>query len=150
MKKVIIVLLTVWSYSLSGQSVQVSEIKNAITSKFNTVTLENKIVFIASELNGKMFEQEDLKELEKTASVYEFAKLKGGVKGIVCVLIVKDAAREIELNKLGIQKVYKLQEKDATKLNLENPVFINAQDEIQNHNSSSIKIFGTVNRLITR
>jgi len=150
MRKIIIIILTVWSYSLSGQSVQVSEIKNAITSKFNTVTLENKIVFIASELNGKMFEQEDLKELEKTASVYEFAKLKGGVKGIVCVLIVKDAAREIELNKLGINKVYKLQAMDATKINLENPVFINYEDEIQNHTSGSVKIFNTVNRLITR
>jgi hypothetical protein len=150
MKKISIILLFLWCKAITGQSEGVSEVRNAMNNKYPTVSHEGKIIFIASELNGKKYAPEELKELEKTATVYQFAKLKGGLKGIICLLLVKDASREVELNKLGIEKVMKLQEKDLSSIDLKTAMFVSSDGQVTPYLPNNINIFSMVNSLITR
>jgi hypothetical protein len=150
MRKVISLVLMLCAGYIGAQSNKAEKVKEILNTRFPLMNLENKLVFVASETDDKHYSINDLTELNKTASVYEFAKLKGGSKGILCVLLIKDTAREIELNKNGFSNIIKIKVDESKDLTLDKPLFINADGSEREHTSFEVKIFKTVNALITR
>jgi hypothetical protein len=82
--------------------------------------------------------------------IYEFAKLKGGLKGLVCVIINKEGdAASIILNKDGATKLIQLNNLDVPSNTVSNFVFDENGKEVYK-NIPSGKIFESINQLITR
>jgi hypothetical protein len=150
MRKITSLVLLLFAGYIGAQTERVGKIKEMLQGQFPALVLEDKLLFVASEVNGKTYSIDELSELNRTAGVYEFAKLKGGSKGLICVLIVKDSSREIELNKNGISKVLKLKIPQGNPIELEKPVFVQADGSEKIQALDEVKIFKTVNALITR
>lgn len=150
MRKITSLILLLCAGYIGAQTNRAEKVKDILQVQFPALVLEDKLIFVASEVNGKTYSMDELSELNRTAGVYEFAKLKGGSKGIICVLIVKDASREIELNKNGISKVLKLKMPQGNSIELETPVFIQSDDSEKVNGLDDVKIFKAVNALITR
>lgn len=116
-----------------------------------SLILENKVLvinFINTDITNKTIAT----DLEKTANVYEYAKLKGGRKGVVCVSIVPSALVEITLNKEGYKKTIKLLKSEIGNTDvagIENIVF-NSAGEVVYKNIEASKIYESVQNLITR
>ena len=92
------------------------------------------------------------KSLEKTGSVYEVAKLKGGRNGVICVTVVKDAQSQIALNKQGHKHIHVINGSQLQNLDtngIDNITF-NSNGEVVYKNLESNKIYEAINQLITR
>jgi hypothetical protein len=92
------------------------------------------------------------KELERIATVYEHAKLKGGKKGVVCIEVINTIQMEIQMTKDGFVKTKKVIASDAilgTGPDYTNVVFTST-GEVVYTNITTDKLFSSVNKLITR
>jgi hypothetical protein len=93
------------------------------------------------------------KELDKTYKTFEFAKLKGGQKGMVAVSICTDgqAGSLTVLNNDGVRKLIPLTTEDIKKLDagLKNGVF-DSSGQFVYKNLEPGEMFTSVQKLITR
>ena len=95
------------------------------------------------------------KAFEKVANTYEFAHLKGGLKGIVVLLINKDnlsSLANISLSKDGIKKSINLKLSDLKQHNSDLPsnIIFDSNGKIIYNNLEAINVFEKINQLITR
>jgi hypothetical protein len=90
--------------------------------------------------------------LEKTATIYGSAKLKGGRNGAVCVTIVKDTDAEIALNKQGYKNMQVINGAQLGSIDpkgLDNITF-SSNGEVIFQDLEPHKIYEAINQLITR
>jgi hypothetical protein len=151
MKKLLLIITLFFCKTFIAQinyNFLVSEIKK----QHPQLELQNKLISVNVWSAENIESREANKAFQKTFTTYEFAKLKGGLKGVVCFLINKDNANEsaIILNKDGIVKPIILKDLDPTLVsNLSNVVFDANGNEVYKNLPSS-NVFKSFNQLITR
>ena len=83
---------------LSAQSNLNFEVKNLIYSQYPNTNIENTLLAINFWSVSDSKSRDLNKAFEKVANTYEFAHLKGGLKGIVVLLVNKDL---VKVNLIG-------------------------------------------------
>lgn len=151
MKKITLTFLFVaFSIFLNAQSDLFLKVKKAIQEEHPEISTDNRLIAINVWSANDQTSREANKQFNNVYKIYEFAKLKGGLKGIVCVAINKDGeSASIILTKDGATKLIQLNKADLSGLSNGNAVFDDKGVEVYK-NISSDKVFESINKLITR
>ena len=152
MRKITLTFLFVaLSVILNAQSDLFSKVKKSLKETHPEVNFDNHLIAVNVWSANDAASREANKQFNKVYGIYEFAKLKGGLKGLICVTINKDGeSASIILNKDGATKLIQLSNIDVSALNSNtNSVFDENGVEVYK-NISSDKIFESINKLITR
>ncbi len=152
MRKLIpIVLFMAFSTLLNAQSNLFLKVKQAIKEKHPEISVDNKLIAVNIWSANNQESREANKQFNNNYKIYEFAKLKGGLKGIICVAInTEGESSSIILNKDGASKLIQLNGIDVSNSNaMSNVVFDDQGNEIYK-NLPPDKIFESINKLITR
>ena len=140
---------------LSAQSNLNFEVKNLIYSNYPNTNIENTLLAINFWSVSDSKSRDLNKAFEKVANTYEFAHLKGGLKGIVVLLINKDnlsSIANISLSKDGIKKSINLKLSDLKQHNSDLPsnIIFDSNGKIIYNNLEAINVYEKINQLITR
>ena len=140
---------------LSAQSNLNFEVKNLIYSNYPNTNIENTLLAINFWSVSDSKSRDLNKAFEKVANTYEFAHLKGGLKGIVVLLINKDnlsSLANISLSKDGIKKSINLKLSDLKQHNSDLPsnIIFDSNGKIIYNNLEAINVFEKINQLISR
>ena len=140
---------------LSAQSNLNFEVKNLIYSNYPNTNIENTLLAINFWSVSDSKSRDLNKAFEKVANTYEFAHLKGGLKGIVVLLVNKDnlsSLANISLSKDGIKKSINLKLADLKQHNSDLPsnIIFDSNGKIIYNNLEAINVFEKINQLITR
>lgn len=140
---------------LSAQSNLNFEVKNLIYSQYPNTNIENTLLVINFWSVSDSKSRDLNKAFEKVANTYEFAHLKGGLKGIVVLLINKDnlsSLANISLSKDGIKKSINLKLSDLKQHNSDLPsnIIFDSNGKIIYDNLEVINVYEKINQLITR
>ena len=143
------------TFLLSAQSNLNFEVKNLIYSNYPNTNIENTLLAINFWSVSDSKSRDLNKAFEKVANTYEFAHLKGGLKGIVVLLINKDnlsSLANISLSKDGIKKSINLKSSDLKQHNSDLPsnIIFDSNGKIIYDNLEAINVFEKINQLITR
>lgn len=143
-----------WLYGTS-QAELYQKIKNAILEAHPGTITENRLIAFNIWSVADAESREANKSFEKAYKIYEYAKLKGGLYGIIVVAINKDNLSNVAtvaMSKDGVTKLISLRVEDLGGLEtgtIKNRVF-NASGETVYKDLSPGKIFESINQLITR
>ena len=140
---------------LSAQSNLNFEVKNLIYSQYPNTNIENTLLAINFWSVSDSKSRDLNKAFEKVANTYEFAHLKGGLKGIVVLLVNKDnlsSLANISLSKDGIKKSINLKLSDLKQHNSDLPsnIIFDSNGKIIYNNLEAINVFEKINQLISR
>ena len=143
------------TFLLSAQSNLNFEVKNLIYSQYPNTNIENTLLAINFWSVSDSKSRDLNKAFEKVANTYEFAHLKGGLKGIVVLLVNKDnlsSLANISLSKDGIKKSINLKLSDLKQHNSDLPsnIIFDSNGKIIYDNLEAINVFEKINQLITR
>ena len=143
------------TFLLSAQSNLNFEVKNLIYSNYPNTNIENTLLAINFWSVSDSKSRDLNKAFEKVANTYEFAHLKGGLKGIVVLLINKDnlsSLANISLSKDGIKKSISIKSSDLKQHNSDLPsnIIFDSNGKIIYNNLEAINVFEKINQLITR
>ena len=143
------------TFLLSAQSNLNFEVKNLIYSQYPNTNIENTLLAINFWSVSDAKSRDLNKAFEKVAKTYEFAQLKGGLKGIVVLLINKDnlsSIANISLSKDGIKKSINLKLSDLKQHNSDLPsnIIFDSNGKIIYDNLEAINVFEKINQLISR
>ena len=143
------------TFLLSAQSNLNFEVKNLIYSQYPNTNIENTLLAINFWSVSDSKSRDLNKAFEKVANTYEFAHLKGGLKGIVVLLINKDnlsSIANISLSKDGIKKSINLKLSDLKQHNSDLPsnIIFDSNGKIIYNNLEAINVFEKINQLISR
>ena len=143
------------TFLLSAQSNLNFEVKNLIYSNYPNTNIENTLLAINFWSVSDSKSRDLNKAFEKVANTYEFAHLKGGLKGIVVLLINKDnlsSLANISLSKDGIKKSINLKLSDLKQHNSDLPsnIIFDSNGKIIYDNLDAINVYEKINQLITR
>ena len=143
------------TFLLSAQSNLNFEVKNLIYSNYPNTNIENTLLAINFWSVSDSKSRDLNKAFEKVANTYEFAHLKGGLKGIVVLLINKDnlsSIANISLSKDGIKKSINLKLSDLKQHNSDLPsnIIFDSNGKIIYNNLEAINVFEKINQLISR
>jgi hypothetical protein len=156
MKKLLLICSAFFlSTFLNAQSDLYVKIKKALQQTHPELVTDNKLLAIniwsVEDINGR----ETNKSFEKAYHVYEFARLKGGLRGLVFVTLNVDnlsSTATITLSKDGVIKSISLKAEDVEGLNsygIENVVFDSTGNSVYKNLSAST-VFSSIQSLITR
>jgi len=148
MKNIIYILFTLFSVNVFGQQALYNKVNEVLVNKgFNSTSLDNKLTAI-SYYNGSV---NLAKELDKTMSVYQYAKLKGGKKGIVVVMIVDNIDQQIQLEKLGYTHSIKIVKSELGDVIPDvTTVVYNSDGQVVLKDKKEGEVYTSVQQLITR
>ena len=155
MKKIILLLaFCITSFKGYTQQDVYNQIVSLLNQTYPEVKTSNKLIAINYWSVNDLKSREANKEFNKTAKIYEFAKLKGGLKGMIVVAICIDNTSSeslIVLNKDGNTKLLALNNMDFNPVRTEivNQVY-NSEGSLIYTNLETTKIFSSINHLITR
>ena len=143
------------TFLLSAQSNLNFDVKNLIYSNYPNTNIENTLLAINFWSVSDSKSRDLNKAFEKVANTYEFAHLKGGLKGIVVLLINKDnlsSLANISLSKDGIKKSINLKLSDLKQHNSDLPsnIIFDSNGKIIYDNLEAINVYEKINQLITR
>ena len=143
------------TFLLSAQSNLNFEVKNLIYSNYPNTNIENTLLAINFWSVSDSKSRDLNKAFEKVANTYEFAHLKGGLKGIVVLLINKDnlsSLANISLSKDGIKKSINLKLSDLKQHNSDLPsnIIFDSNGKVIYDNLEAINVYEKINQLITR
>lgn len=149
MKKIITLLFLFCFSKQYAQSEISKQVKEALNQKYADLVLDNKLLVVnhASSLTDAT-QQKVNSELEKTENVYQNAKLKGGKKGVVCVMIVDNTDQEIAFKK-SVKNCYLIKVNDIA-LTPSKTIIIDSEGTVVFENVDASKIYNSVQSLITR
>ena len=152
MKKVSLVVLMFAFTGVFAQSPLLIKVKQRLLAEHPELKLDNKIVVINVWSVSKVESRERNTQLNKAYATYEFAKLKGGLKGMIGVLINLDdelSQQEIALGKDNVSKAINIVNLQGVELdNINNIIFDDKGNEMAKNIDGDI--FKEVNALITR
>lgn len=156
MKKTLLTLsFTAIGLLMNAQINLYEKLKKMIVETHPEIKLENRLIAFNTWSVDNSESREANKSFEKVCSVYEFARLKGGSKGIIVVAINKDnlsSTANITYTKDGISKLISVKLEDLAggeTITDSNGVFDSSGNEIY-RNLSSENIYSSINHLITR
>lgn len=149
MKKILALLFLFCFSKHYAQSEISKQVKEALNQKYADLVLDNKLLVVnhAASLSDAT-QQKINSELEKTGNVYQNAKLKGGRKGVVCVMIVDNTDQEIAFKK-SIKNCFLIKASDIA-LTTSKTIIIDSEGTIVFDNVDASKIYSSVHSLITR
>lgn len=149
MRKILTILILLCLNKHYAQTEISSQLKDALTKNYSDLQLENKLIMINHAVSTMdVMQQKINSEFERSATVYKNAKLKGGVKGIICVMIVDDTEQEITFKK-SIKNCFFIR---STEINIPitKTMIIDSEGTVVYGNIDETKIYTTVQSLITR
>jgi hypothetical protein len=152
MKKLLVLLMLLFIGNTKAQESLRSKLNLILNQKYNEVITDNKLLLLHSaSANLDQTENNTNEELERTAKVYANAKLKGGKKGLVCVVIAENTDQVIALKKT-LKYCYVINKADVEKIDLKerSTMIIDSEGNISNDQIQSNAIYSTVQSLITR
>lgn len=156
MKKLFLIISTFFlSTFLNAQSDLYVKIKKVLQQTHPELVTDNKLIAINIWSVEDANSRETNKSFEKTYTVYEFARLKGGLRGIVFVALNLDnlsSTATITLSKDGVIKSISLKAEDVEGLNsyeIENIVFDSTGNFVYKNLPPST-VFSSIQSLITR
>lgn len=147
-----VMLCAAWS---TAQTEAYVKLRKAIAESHPEIVLDNKLIAFNIWSVSDPESREANKSFEKAYSVYEYAKLKGGPRGIVIATVNTDnltGAAVITLNKDGVSKSISLKAEDLRELissGNKNMVFDSNGNQVYTDLPVST-IFSSINQLITR
>jgi hypothetical protein len=162
-KNIYLAVILLISGSLFSQNSDYSKIASKIQSEFPEINLTNKILIISVWSSSDVSSRDMNKEFLRTYKMYQYARLSGGLKGVVFISISSDTDKlnyEIALKKdLGDYpySICDLKALETTSIlsyinidnSLKNLVF-NSNGELITKDISTDNIFITFNKLTTR
>jgi hypothetical protein len=145
-KKAFIIAFTFLTSLCSAQQDIFKEVSAFIKQNHPDIITQSKLLVI-NFANEKAYSS-----LEKTATIYGNAKLKGGRNGVLCVTIVKNADAEIALNKQGYTNMHVINATQLTSVDAKGTdnITFNSQGEVVFQDLEPTKIYEAINQLITR
>ncbi len=152
MKKInLIVLFIAFNYFLNAQSDLFWQVKKIVKENHPEINLENKLISVNFWSVSNLESRESNKQFNKAFNTYEFAKLKGGLKGLVCVSVNNESEAAITImNKDGASKLISLTNIKITNTNNVSNIVFDSNGNKVYENIPSIKIVESINKLITR
>jgi len=144
------------SNSIRSQNEQLFKgLKQTLQTRHPEVQLEDKLIAVNFWSVSDESSRKANASFEKACSTYSVAKLKGGKKGLVVILINKDDLDDlsvISLNKEGITCCYSFKLSDLQKQSLGEPgnLVFNANGDLLFSNLNPEQIFPSIHSLITR
>lgn len=156
MKKSLLVLfLTTLAFFGKSQDDIYLKLRKIITETHPEISLENKLIAYNVWSVDNAESREANKGFEKAYKVYEWAKLKGGLKGIVVVAINKDnltSTASIAFSKDGLSKSISIKYEDVFdgKSTVAPNAVYDASGKIVFTNLNSQSVYSSINSLITR
>lgn len=155
MRNLLLFLFILICFGLQAQTGLFAKLRSVISLTHPEINIDDKILALNLWSIDDAGSREANKSFDKAYSVYEFAKLKGGTRGIVVVAVNKDnlsGMATITFGKDGIRKVISLGIESFSEIDfksLSNIIFDSSGNEIHK-NLNSAEIFSSVNQLITR
>lgn len=150
MKKHVLFLLLLVSFLGKAQVNLFKQIKEAIALENPKINFDEKLLALNVWQASDSESREANKEFERMYKIYEFAKLKGGLKGVVVAqLNISDETASIILNKDGIVKLIPIK-MDIGELKSRKNVVFNSNGDLVYENLQSQTIFKSFLNLITR
>ena len=156
MKKIVFTLsISALSFFCGAQSNFHQSLKKAVQKNHPEINMDNKLIAFNCWSVDDQESREANKSFEKAFSVYENAKLKGGLKGIVVLAINKDnltSSASIVFTKDGNTKIVSLKLEDVESMDVNAPsnaVYDSSGNEVYRNLNPSV-IYNSINRLITR
>ena len=152
MRNLIIIFSVLLSAGYRSQTDLYSQLKKIIHQTHPEINTDGKLLALNSWSIDDPASREANKSFDRTYSVYEYAKLKGGPKGIVVVAINKDnlsSMATITYTKDGIHKVISLgiEKFDGTDFNLVSNMIFDSSGSLIYKNLPSSQIFSSVNQV---
>ena len=151
MKKIITLLFLTFMLKANSQSDLYTKIKNQLKSEHSEINLENKLIAVSFWSANDLTSRDANKQFNKVYTTYEFAKLKGGLKGIICITINKTSENAtIGLAKDGVNKLIPINNVDLNDVGTLTNIVYDTQGNEVYKNIAPEKIFESINKLITR
>lgn len=164
MQKIIIsFILIMSSFMLSSQNLNYNMINHELKSSYPEIDFSNKLLVISLWNSVDAASRDNHKEFNRICKIYEGAKLKGGLKGIVFASIssdIEDIPYNICLKKDSINTPYLICDFKAfasnsklSKLGFTNViknVIFDYNGVLLNKNIETNQIYATFNSLLTR
>jgi hypothetical protein len=153
MKKTILLLSMLLSAYLSKAQTNVSEQVYSYVLKHSAdVDLQNKVMLINIWSTQNMDSRECNKAADKTMKTYQYAKLKGGARGMVVFdICIDNVGNSIQLTrqKDGIKFMIEIPY-DKTSSFKEGNYTFDSNGKLITQNTQSAQIFESIHQLITR
>ncbi|MBA3665698.1 MAG: hypothetical protein H0W61_16055 [Bacteroidetes bacterium] len=152
MKKIIIIFFCFFASNFLAQDNLFVKVKEQLKKQHPELQIENKLIVINVWSSNDAESRNANAELNKTASTFEYAKLKGGRRGMIAVVINSDESENLSVITLGKDKITKAIALSKADLDV-SAVKTVAFDSDGNKVYSSIPskdIFSSIQKLITR
>jgi len=156
MNRIIFILLSFFAqFSISAQNAMFTQIKQLINEKHPEIELSQKLIGFVVWSSSDITSRDCLKSFNKTVTVYNQARLKGGLQGIEIIAINRDNLSSEALVVLEKEKITKLIPVKLEELNgveigqIKNVIFDSSGNEVY-RNLTESTIFSSINKLITR
>ncbi len=149
MKKIAVILFILLGLRAFSQQGIYQQVMSKLSEQTGVTVQTNQKILALCAYNGN---DELVKEIEKTFTVYEHSKLKGGSKGFLAVMVVENAEQKIKLEKLGYKKTIKLLRSDLENFNSEkfDNLFFDSSGSLIMRDKKESEFFKSVQGLITR
>jgi hypothetical protein len=151
MKKLVLFFLLL-SSGLFAQENLFHKIKGEIIKEHPDIVWEDKLLIVNVWSVSDQQSREANVQLNKVVNVYEHARLKGGRKGVIGVVVCKDNDEKMEIITLGKDEVVKPKRVSSPLLKSEgfsNIVFDSEGNEVE-RDIPSKSVFSSIQKLITR
>ena len=152
MKKLLFLSLLFAGNILSAQQNLFEKIKIELKNQYPEINVENKIIIINTWSVNDAKSREVNAEINKSVNTFEFAKLKGGSKGVIAVVVNTDNdhnMEEITLKKDKIVKPFALTLDNSLLVTVSNIVYDSQGKEIYK-DLQPAQLFSSIQNLITR
>lgn len=139
---------------LSGQNTLYKNIKQLILQTHPEISTDNRLIAFNIWSMDDQESRETNKGFERAYQVYEFARLKGGSKGMIVIAVNKDNLSPeavITFSKDGITKMIPVKISDLKGIGegISNCVFDSNGNQVYSNLSAPL-VYSSINHLITR
>jgi len=152
MKNVTLIILLFCGVRIFSQQDVFQKLKEELKNEHPEINFENKLIVLNVWSVNDINSREANVQVNKACIAYEFAKLKGGLKGVIGVIFCKNRDQKTEtiiLNKDKVTKPIILKNiSDQDLSNISNVIF-DSNGNIVSKNITS-DIFEEIHKLITR
>lgn len=150
MKKQLLLLFVLLSFFGRSQVTLYKQIKDAISIENPKINFEDKLIAVNLWQANDLESRNANKEFDKVYKTYEFAKLKGGLKGVIVANInITDQTASILLKKDGIEKLITIKV-DTTEFRGKKNIVFNSNGDNVLENLASTDVFKSFINLVTR
>jgi hypothetical protein len=158
LKKIFLFLFASIAFCATAQTASFADVRTLIQSQADGIDLNNRLVALQVWSVNSPESREQNKAFDKTFTTFEWAKLKGGKHGIVCITVCIDpsSSATIAFTKDGITKLKTISKQDVAyltslqSLNASYNVVFDANGQKVYESLPSGKIYSSIQQLITR